>query len=212
MGTLLIVGMATLISAPISIMAAVYLAEIGPETRLAEFVRFAAKTLTGFPSVLAGVVTYAFLMMYLNVCALTGAVALSLLMMPTMVLTAEEAVRMVPARIREAAIGMGATRTQTILRVLLPTAMPGIFTGVMLAIARAAGETAPLLFTIGANKFWPAGPADKTEAMAVFIYNASKMSEGSPARQYGWACALVLVVIVLVANLIGQALSKRTTR
>ena len=144
-GTLIMVGLAGLISIPFGILAAVFLAEIGPETRLAQVVRFGAKMLSGFPSILAGVLAYGVLVRGFGWSAYAGAVALSVLMLPTVMLTAEDAIRMVPAKIREAAIGMGATRTQVIWYVLLPTAMPGILTGVMLAIARAAGETAPLL-------------------------------------------------------------------
>jgi phosphate transport system permease protein len=214
MGTVLIVAMAALISVPIGIMAAVFLTEIGPETRLASAVRFAAKTLSGYPSILAGVVTYGVLVVVIGVSAFSGAFALSLLMLPTIVLTAEEAIRMVPSRIREAAIGMGATRTQTILRVMLPTAMPGILTGVMLAVARAAGETAPLLFTASFNNNWPIGADgislnEPTASLAVYIWRCSKVMADF---EIGWAAALVLVVLVLIINLIGQGFSGRTTR
>ena len=137
-------------------------------------------------------------------------------MLPTIILTAEEAIRMVPARIREAAIGMGATRTQTVIRIMLPTAFPGILTGIMLAVARAAGETAPLLFTAGFNNFWPIStsacqPRRTTASLAVLIYNYSRAATNDQTR-VAWAAALVLVVLVLVTNLIGQSLSSKTTR
>jgi len=215
-GTIAIVAMAALIAVPIGVMAAVYLAEIGPHTKLSSGVRFAAKTLSGYPSILAGVVTYGVLVIVIGVSAISGAVALSLLMLPTIILTSEEAIRMVPARIREAAIGMGATRTQTVVRVMLPTAFPGILTGVMLAVARAAGETAPLLFTAGFDNFWPislngVSLNEPTASLAVFIYNYSKLATADQ-REIAWAAALVLVALVLVTNLIGQSLSGRTTR
>lgn len=109
---------------------------------------FAAKVLTGFPSILAGVFAYGALVLLTGgYSAVAGGVALSILMLPTVLLTAEDAIRMVPVKMKEAAIGMGATQAQTLWKVLLPTALPGILTGVMLAVARAAGETAPLLFT-----------------------------------------------------------------
>src|SRR5262249_15139160 len=132
-GTLLMVGIATFLSVPFGVMAAVYLAEFGSETRTASAVRFAAKILTGLQSIFDGV--FAFTLIVLTTrqfSALAGGVALSVLMLPTIILTAEEAIRMVPARMREAAIGMGATRTQVVWHVTLPTAMPGILTGVML--------------------------------------------------------------------------------
>src|SRR5262249_42306403 len=142
-----------------------------------------------------------------------GAVALSILMLPTIILTAEDAIRMVPARMRDAAIGMGATRTQTIWMVLLPTALPGILTGVMLAVARAAGETAPLLFTALFSNYWlwshgRANLMQPTASLAVLVYNFA----GVPFQnqvELAWAAALVLVLLVLAANLVGQSLSAR---
>ena len=155
LGTLVMVALAALISIPFGILSAVFLAETGPQSRLASGVRFAAKVLTGFPSILAGVFAYGALVLLMGgYSAIAGAVALFILMLPTIVLTAEDAIRMVPAKMREAAIGMGATTTQTVWMVLLPTALPGILTGVMLAIARAAGETAPLLFTALFSNYW----------------------------------------------------------
>ena len=130
-------------------------------------------------------------------------------MLPTVILTAEESIRMVPAKIREAAIGMGATSTQTICRVVLPTAMPGVLTGVMLAVARAAGETAPLLFTAFSSNYWPRSLMRPTASLAVLIYNFSGQPYNN-LKEMAWAAALVLVLLVLVTNLIGQSLSKRT--
>src|SRR5262249_16944832 len=135
---------------------AVYLSQSEKDNRLAQSVRFAAKILTGFPSILAGVFAYgAVVLLTGGFSAVAGSIALSILMLPTILLTAEEAIRMVPSKMREAAIGMGATKTQTIWMVLLPTAVPGILTGLMLAIARGAGETAPLLFTALFSNYWP---------------------------------------------------------
>ncbi len=213
-GTLVMVGLAGLISIPFGIVAAVFLAETGPDTRLAQVVRFGAKMLSGFPSILAGVLAYgAIVLLTGGFSAVAGAVALSVLMLPTVMLTAEDAIRMVPPKMREAAIGMGATRTQVIWHILLPTATPGILTGVMLAVARAAGETAPLVFTALFSNFWiNSGGHVKlmqpTASLAVLIYNFS----GSPYNnqtEMAWAAALVLVLLVLTFNLIGQALSQR---
>ena len=148
--------------------------------------------------------------------AIAGAVAVSILMLPTIMLTAEDAVRMVPAKMREAAIGMGATSTQTTLMVLLPTAFPGILTGIMLAVARAAGETAPLLFTALFSNYWPiaGGRLDlmqPTASLAVLIYNFAGMPFENQVEM-AWAAALVMVLMVLVANLTGQALGRRQVR
>ena len=153
-GTIVIVAIAAALSVPIGILAAVFVAEIAPEGRTATAVRFAAKVLTGLPSILAGVFAYAAVVVPTGTfSAPAGGVALSLLMLPIVLLTAEEAIKSVPSRMREAAIGMGATPTQVVWRILLPTSLPGISTGVMLAVARAAGETAPLIFTALFSEF-----------------------------------------------------------
>ena len=140
-GTLVMVGIAGLISVPFGILAAVFLAELGPDSRTATVVRFCAKVLSGFPSILAGVFAYGAVVLLMGgFSAWAGGIALSILMLPIVMLTAEEAIRMVPSKMREASIGMGATQTQTVLRILLPTAMPGILTGVMLAVAAGRGR------------------------------------------------------------------------
>jgi phosphate transport system permease protein len=223
-GTVVMVGIAAAISVPVGILAGVFIAEFGAETRTAGFVRFAAKVLTGLPSILAGVFAYAAVVVATGgFSAPAGGVALALLMLPTVLLTAEEAIKRVPPRMREAAIGMGATPTQVVLRVVLPTAWPGILTGVMLAVARAAGETAPLLFTALFSDFWMSRSAPEflpkavgdlmkpTASLAVLIYNFS----GSPFEhqiEMAWAAALVLVVIVLFVNIAGHALARRSAQ
>jgi len=213
-GTLIIVALATLISVPIGVLTAVYLAQADSKNKLAEVVRFAAKVLTGFPSILAGVFAYGVIVLTTGgFSAIAGAIAVSILMLPTILLTAEDAIRMVPGKMKEAAIGMGATTTQTVWMVSLPTAMPGILTGVMLAIARGAGETAPLLFTALFSNYWPMrhghlNVMQPTASLAVLIYNFAGMPFENQV-QLAWAAALVLVLLVLVTNLIGQSLSRR---
>lgn len=216
-GTLVMVGIAALISIPFGILAAIFLAEIGPESRTASAVRFCAKTLTGFPSILAGVFAYAAVVLTTGgFSAPAGGVALSLLMLPTIILTSEEALRMVPAKMREAAIGMGCTSTQLTWRILLPTAIPGVLTGVMLAIARAAGETAPLIFTALFSRDWLLHNGqlmlmEPTASLAVLIYNFSGMPNENQI-ELAWAASLVLVLIVLIINIIGQVLSRRPVK
>ena len=208
------VGIAALISVPFGILSAIYLAEIAPEAKLSYIVRMCAKVLTGFPSILAGVFAYGTVVLVTGgFSAIAGGIALSILMLPTVILTAEEAIRMVPSKIREAALGMGATQTQTVWMVLLPTAFPGILTGVMLAVARAAGETAPLLFTALFSNYWliSGGRFDlmqPTSSLAVLIYNFSAVPFQNQI-ELAWAAALVLVLIVLTVNLIGQSLSRK---
>jgi phosphate transport system permease protein len=215
LGTLLMVGIAALISVPSGIMAAIFLSEVGPGTKLAGMVRFGAKVLSGLPSILAGVFAYgAVVIVTGGFSAFAGGVALSLLMLPTVILTAEEAIRSIPGKVREAAAGMGATRTQVIWHVVLPMAMPNVLTGVMLAVARAAGETAPLLFTALFSNYWPVTDGklvlmQPTASLAVLIYNFSAAPFDNQVEM-AWAAALVLVLLVLVANLIGQSLSHRS--
>ncbi len=212
-GSLFMVGLATLLTVPFGILTAVYLAR-DQGGRLATWVRFAAKVLTGFPSILAGVFAYgAVVLLTGGFSAVAGAIALAILMLPTITLTAEDAIRAVPAKMLEAAIGMGATPTQTAWMVLLPTALPGILTGVMLAVARAAGETAPLIFTALFSNYWllSHGHLDAmrpTASLAVLIYNFAGMPFENQV-ELAWAAALVLVLMVLTANLIGQSLARR---
>ncbi|MBV8206310.1 MAG: phosphate ABC transporter permease PstA [Acidobacteria bacterium] len=211
-GTTVMVAVAILFSVPFGILTAVYLAQ--SNNKVAEVVRFCAKLLTGFPSILAGVFAYGAVVLATGgFSSLAGAVALSVLMLPTVILTSEDAIRMVPSRMKEAAIGMGATTAQTVWMVLLPTAIPGILTGVMLAVARAAGETAPLIFTALFSNYWlwqhgQMKLMQPTASLAVLIYNFAGMPFKNQV-ELAWAAALVLVLMVLCANLAGQALSAR---
>ena len=213
LGTLIMVGIASLITVPLGILTAVFLAQ-AKDSKLAGVVRFAAKVLTGFPSILAGVFVYGAVVLATGgYSAIAGGIALAILMLPTIILTSENAISMVPAKIKEASIGMGATGAQTVWMVLLPTAMPGILTGIMLAVARAAGETAPLLFTALFSNYWltTRNGVDlmrPTASLAVLIYNFSGMPFANQV-ELAWAAALVLVVIVLIANLIGQIFSRQ---
>lgn len=209
-GTLVVVVVASALSLPVGFLAAVYLAEYGGDGKLAVLVRFAGKVLTGMPSILAGVFAYATVVVTLGrFSALAGGVAMAVLMVPTVMLTAEQALRSVPSRMKLAALGMGATRTQMVWRVLVPTAIPGILTGVMLSLARAMGETAPLLFTALFSDYWFEGNLKAPIAsLAVLIYNFS----GSPFEhlvKLAWAASLVLVVLVLALNVVAQLVLKR---
>jgi phosphate transport system permease protein len=208
-GTLIMVGIASVISVPFGILAAVYLAEFGPDTRTASVVRFCAKVLTGLPSILAGVFAYVTVVRLTGFSPVAAGVALALLMLPTILLTAEEAIKAVPARMREAALGMGATKAQAIWYVILPAARPGILTGVMLAVARAAGETAPLLFAVLFSWYWLSSRfLEPTASLAVLIYKFSAYPYENQ-REIVWAASLVLVTIVLVLNVLGQYLAHR---
>lgn len=215
-GTLVMVGIASVLSVPMGIMAAVFLAEFGPDSKISELTRFCAKTLTGLPSILAGVFAYAAVVLLTGTySAPAGGIALALLMVPTVILTAEESMKMVPRVMKDAAIGMGCTPSQVVWKVVLPTAMPGMITGVILAVARAAGETAPLLFTALFSNFWliQGGKLQlmqPTASLAVLIYNFSGMPFENQI-ELAWAASLVLVFIVLLLNLVSRAISRRHT-
>jgi len=210
LGTLVVVVVATLLALPLGFLAAVYLAEYGGESKLAVTVRFAGKVLTGMPSILAGVFAYALVVVTMgHFSALAGGVATGILMVPVVMLTSEQALLMVPSKMKLAALGMGANRSQMVLQIVIPAAMPGILTGVMLALARAMGETAPLLFTALFSDYWFEGKlGEPIASLAVLIYNFS----GSPFPNQvnlAWAGSLVLVTSVLVVNVIAQVVTRR---
>ncbi|WP_313514515.1 phosphate ABC transporter permease PstA [Pseudomonas sp.] len=212
-GTFVMVGIAAAIAVPVGIMAAIFLAELGPGSKLASAARFAAKMLTGLPSILAGVFAYALVVVTTGTySAPAGGVALAVLMLPIVVLTAEESMRMVPKIMKDAAYGMGCTRSQVIWKIILPTGLPAILTGVMLAVARAAGETAPLLFTALFSNYWIYHQGDlavmnPTASLAVLIYNFSGMPFDNQL-ELAWAASLVLVMIVLVVNVVSRIFGK----
>jgi phosphate transport system permease protein len=213
LGTLLVVLIAALFSVPIGVLGGVYLAEIEPEGRGAAVVRFCAKLLSGLPSILAGVFAYATVVLLTGrFSPLAGGIALAVLMVPIIMLTSEEAIRSVDPEMREAAIGMGATQTEVIWHILIPTGLPGIITGILLALARGAGETAPLLFTLAFSDYWLSRHLmEPTASLAVLIFNFSK-SPFENQKEIAWAASLVLVIIVLLLTVGGQALSRRANR
>jgi phosphate transport system permease protein len=209
-GTLVVVAVATVLALPLGFMGAVYLAEYGGDTKLAVVVRFCGKVLTGLPSILAGVFAYAMVVVTTgSFSAFAGGAAMALLMVPTVMLTSEQALRAVPSRMKMAAFGMGATRAQVVTQIVIPTAIPGILTGVMLALARAMGETAPLLLTALFSDYWFEGELLKPIAsLSVLIYNFA----GSPFEHQvvlAWAASLILVSIVLVLNIVAQVATRR---
>jgi phosphate transport system permease protein len=207
-GTLVMVAIAAAISIPIGVLAAVYLSELGPNNKLGQTSRFLAKVLTGFPSILAGVFVYAVVVLAMGTySAVAGGIALSILMLPTVVLTSEEALKMVPRKMKDAALGIGCTRTQMIWKVVLPTALPGILTGVMLGIARVSGESAPLLFTALFSNYWLSRLNEPTASLSILIYNFSSMPFENQI-QLAWAASLVLVLIVLVFNVLSRLLGR----
>lgn len=210
-GTMTMVGLAALIAIPLGILAAIWLADLDPEGKMAGWARFLAKVLTGFPSILAGVFVYAVIVLWMgSYSALAGGVALAVLMLPTIVLTAEEAMKTVPRKMKDAAIGMGCTRTQVVWKIILPTGLPAILTGVILAVARVAGESAPLLFTALFSNYWLQNLREPTASLSILIYNFSSMPFENQI-ELAWAASLVLVLIVLVFNIISRIVGRSKT-
>jgi len=203
-GTLIMVGFGLGLSAPPGILAAIYICEYEPNGRLAAITRFTAKMLTGIPSIICGVFAFAAVVLATGkFSALAGGVALAVLMLPTILLTSEQALLGVQRAYREASYGLGATRFQTIGRIVLPEAMPAIMTGVMLAVARAAGETAPLVFTALFSQFWMSSLMEPTASLSVLIYNFSTMPFEYQVKM-AWTASLVLVFLVTVTNVTAQ--------
>jgi len=203
-GTLIMVGLGLALSAPPGILAAIYICEYEPNGRTAAATRFTAKLLTGIPSIICGVFAFAAVVLATGkFSALAGGVALAVLMLPTILLTSEQALLGVQRAYREASYGLGATRFQTIGRIVLPEAMPAIMTGVMLAVARAAGETAPLVFTALFSQFWMSSLMEPTASLAVLIYNFSSMPFEHQVKM-AWTASLVLVFLVTATNVTAQ--------
>lgn len=201
-GTVLITGMATVLSVPLGVLGGIYLHEYGRTGRLAAVIRFLADVMTGVPSVVMGLFVFTVLVLPMQQrTGFAGAVALACLMVPIVIRSTEEMLALVPDELREASIGLGASQARTIVRVVLPAALPGIVSGSLLAIARAAGETAPLLFTIGVvaatNPNLFVGP--NTALSTQIFSNASSPYPAAVAR--GWGAALVLIAITFAFTL-----------
>jgi len=206
-GTGLLVGLASLVALPVGIGAGVFLAEKG-DGKLGELVRFASEVLSGVPSIVVGIVAYGLLVVPMKrFSALAGAAALALLMIPTLARSTEEFVRLVPRALREASLALGVPAWRTSLSVVLRTALGGIVTAVLLAVARAAGETAPLLFTALNNQYWNLRPDQPTASLTVQIFNYA-ISPYEDWHSKAWTAALVLLMLVGGLNLLARLLSR----
>jgi len=212
-GTVEITGIATLISVPVGIMAAIYLVEYGRGT-LARLVTFFVDVMTGVPSIVAGLFAYALFVIFFGPgvrMGLGGAIALSLLMIPVVIRATEEMLKIVPNELREAAYALGVPKWLTVLKVVLPTSLAGIATGIMIAIARVIGETAPLLLIAGFTASMNYNPLnERMMTLPVFVYT-SYANQGVDMQAYldrAWAGALTLMLIVMVLNLAARLISK----
>jgi phosphate transport system permease protein len=205
---LLATGAATLIAVPLGVLGAVYLHEYGGGRRFARLVRFMANVMTGVPSIVMGLFVYVTWTLQFGYSAFGAALALACLMLPVVIGAGEQMLRLVPNHLREAAYAVGASKSRTILTVVLPAALPGIVSGAMLAVARAAGETAPLLFTIGiSRKFNPSLNARNTALPFQIWSNAQEPVRAAQDR--AWGAALTLIVLVFVLTVIARIVAAR---
>jgi phosphate transport system permease protein len=210
-GTVEQVGIASLISVPLGLLVAIYLSEYG-RGALRTAIRFFVDVMTGIPSIVAGLFIYAFWVLGLHrgFSGFAGAMALAVLMLPIVVRSSEEMLMLVPADLREASYALGIPRWKTVLRVVLPTASAGITTGVMLAVARVTGETAPLILTVFDNNFINTDPFhDPQSALSLFVYNQSK-SAYDAAIDRAWAGAFTLICIVIVLYVGARIITRRS--
>ncbi|NUR53266.1 MAG: phosphate ABC transporter permease PstA [Acidobacteria bacterium] len=210
-GSLLVTGIGALFAIPVGVLAGIYAAE-HRGTRLASAVRFAADTLNGVPSIVIGVFAYSVAVLpFQRFSAVAGGLALGIMMLPLVTRTAEELLLLVPASLREGALALGATRARAVFTVVVPAALPGILTGVLLALARVAGETAPLLFTAFNNRFFTTDVRQPVSTLTVQIYTYA-ISPYEDWHRQAWAGALVLVALVLTCSLLARVVTARMER
>ena len=212
-GTLTMVALATAIAVPIGIGVALYLVEFGKATWFAKFVRYFVDVLTGVPSVVFGLFVYIVLVVTQvggdSFAGWKGSVALALLMLPIVARAAEVVLNLVPESLREAALALGAPRWRVVVRVVLPTALPGLITGSLLAVARAAGETAPLLFTAAVAFGSTANLGERMNSLPVQIFNDIQNPQARIVDR-AWASALTIIVLVLIISLLARLISRRS--
>jgi phosphate transport system permease protein len=213
LGTLEIVAFASLIAIPIGIGVALYLVEYGKDSRFANVVRYFVDVMTGVPSIVFGLFVYITLVIggfvSTGFAAWKGAVALALLMLPIVTRSAEVILLLVPEDLREAALALGAPRWRVVTRVVLPTALPGLVTGSLLAVARAAGETAPLLFTSAVVLGTNFSLGERTNSMPIQIFNDVGQAQDRLVQR-AWGTALTLVAMILILNMVARLIARRS--
>ncbi|MEM3427820.1 MAG: phosphate ABC transporter permease PstA [Nitrososphaerales archaeon] len=206
-GTLILIGLSSLIGVPLGVLAGVYLAEFG-DNPFGRVIRFFNDVLMQMPSIVIGIFVYILVVLALGrFSSLAGAVALSIIMLPIVVKTTEESIRLVPNLIREAALGLGLRRWRVTLSIVVVAAKSGVITGIMLAVARIAGETAPLIMTVLGNQWFVSSLFEPIDAIPLRIWRLALLPYDY-AHQQGWGAALVLITIVLVLNVAVKALTR----
>jgi phosphate transport system permease protein len=207
-GSLIVVGIAAGIAIPLGVGAAIYLVEYG-RGRMSGTIRFFNDVLIGIPTIVTGAFVYAFWVTRFGFSGFAGSIALAVVMLPLVTRTTEEMLRLVPNELREGSLALGATRSQTVLRICVPTALPGIITGAMLAVARAMGETAPLLLTaLGNDLFTQLNPGKRMETLSLQIFT-NAVTGFKQAQSRAWAGALTLIAIVLILTFVARFFGRR---
>jgi phosphate transport system permease protein len=210
LGSAKLLFVAALIGVPVGFIGGVYLAELG-SGRLAFWVRYAADVLNGVPSIVIGVTVYGLVVVPMgHFSTLAGGLALGIIMIPVTLRTTEEFLRLVPQSLREASLALGAPRWVTIVRVVIPAGMRGVVAGILLSLARVAGETAPLLFTAFSNRFWSDGWLQPTASLPVVIFTYA-VSPYEDWHRQAWAAALLLLCLVLGSNVLARMILQRGT-
>lgn len=208
-GTVVLVLIAGVVGLPIGIMTAIYLSEYNPKGYFAMIVRFIVDIFLGIPSVVVGIFAYlAFVRPFKHFSALSGGLALSIILIPIVVRSSESILKLVPNEIREGSYALGVSKWKTVARIVLPTAMKGIVTGAMLAVARVAGETAPLLLTAFGNQYWTKSLKQPIASLPAQIFEYAK-SPYDDWIQKAWGAALILIVIVLFSNIFARVATRR---
>jgi phosphate transport system permease protein len=210
-GTLILISIAAVFAVPVGGICGIHLAEYS-STKFSSMVRFAADVLNGVPSIVVGIFAYGIVVLPVkHFSALAGGVALGLLMIPIVVRTTEELLRLVPGGLREGALALGATRSRAVFGVIVPAALPGILTGILVALARVAGETAPLLFTALGNRFWSTSLTQPISSLTVQVYTYANSPYDDWHRQ-AWAGAFLLVMIILTLSILARLAVRRLER
>jgi phosphate transport system permease protein len=208
-GTLLTCLIGALISVPFGVLTAIYTVEFGRGNKLSQFVRFCTNVLSGVPSIIAGLFAYGVVVLTTGTfSAVAGGVALAVLMLPIIIRTTEEGLKSIPRDTRLGAVGIGATNFQSVTQIILPAALPFIATGVTLSLARAAGETAPLLFTCLFNQYDVKGIWEPTATLSVVIYNFA-ISPYKNQQQLAWVAAFIIVMLILAVSITARMISRR---
>ena len=210
-GTLILIGIAALLAVPIGVICGIHLSEY-PKTKFTSIVRFAADVLNGVPSIVIGIFAYGIAVLPVKrFSAIAGGIALGILMLPIVIRTTEELLRLVPSGLREGALALGASRSRAIFTVILPAALPGILTGILVALARVAGETAPLLFTSFNTRFWSTNLAQPIASLTVQVFTYA-ISPYDDWHRQAWAAGLVLLALVLGSNVLARVVLQRGAR